>query len=319
MLLDSLRQELALVNSELQKTSTDLATASSELESIKYNHSMTTSLQNEMQSLRVDISSMQNIRTKFESDMQSLRSKISLVSTELYKARDDMRDVKTETETLSSQLRSLDIHQGDNIGFPPKHKKYFQNHMLANLPERNISSIDGMKTCEFIEGTIQVLDKWMSIINNSRKYLKFIVATYPLESISLVASKVSDGVTVSYIFGSNTTIPYGRSEMLKKVNWNNKISSGMVERRWIDMVPVMLLVTEKEAAISFANFDGNVDVNNTLYGKDHHLFHSWCLDLFAHTWASSAPFDEDKIKETVCYNTRSQSHSYNYGFRKNNI
>ena len=318
MLLDSLRQELVVVTAELQKTSAEIATASQELESIKYKHNMAASLQNDVQSLRAEISSMQNIRTKFESDMQSLRSKISLVSAELFKARDEWHDVKTETDTLRSQLMSLDV-QHDSIGFLSKHKKYFQNHTIANLPERSIPSIDVMKTCEFIDGTVQVLNKWESMMNNSSKYLKFIVAIYPLESISLVASKITDGVRISYIFGSNTLIPYGRSEMLKKVNWDDKISSGMVERKMTDMVSMMLLITEKEAAISFADFDGNVDVNSTFYGNDH-LFHSWCHDIFAYTWDSSVPFDDDKIKETIYRNIRNfQNHSYYDEFRKNNV
>ncbi|MDE1767339.1 MAG: hypothetical protein KGI27_13865 [Thaumarchaeota archaeon] len=318
MSLDSLRQELTLVTAELQKTLNEIAATNSELESIEYNHNMTVSLQNEVQSLRAEISNMQNIRIKFESDMQLLRSKISLVSTEIFKARDEFHNIEMETESLRSQLRSLDIHQDDSAGFLLKYKKYFQNHTLANLPELNICSIDVMKTCEFVEGAIQVLNKWESMINNSGKYLKLIVAKYPLESISLVASKVMDGVMMSYIFGSNTLIPHGRSEMLKKVDWDNKISMGIVERRWTDTVPVMLLVTENEAAISFMDFDGNVDVNSTFYGKDH-LFHNWCLDLFTYAWTRSIPFDEDKVKETVYYNIKNlQCYSYDDEFRKNN-
>lgn len=297
-LLDSVRQELALATADLQKTSNELTTARSELESAKYSHNMTTSLQNEMQYLKAEISSMQNVRIKIESDMQSLRSRISLISTELFKARDEFQDVKTETETLRSHLRSLDIHQDDSVGFLSKHEKYFQNHMLANLPERNVCSIDVMKTCEFVEGTIQVLNKLESIVNNSGKYLKLIVDKYTLENILLVASKVMDGIRMSYIFGSNILTPHGRSDMLKKVDWDNKIFIGIVERRWIDTVPVMLLVTENEAAVSFADFDGNVDISSTFYGNDH-LFHNWCLDLFTYAWTRSVPFDEDKIKETV--------------------
>lgn len=55
-------------------------------------------------------------------------------------------------------------------------------------------SIGDLLDSEFIAGTIPVIEKWRLMITKSKEYLQLVISQYSLESISLVASKLRDGV-----------------------------------------------------------------------------------------------------------------------------
>lgn len=84
--------------------------------------------------------------------------------------------------------------------------------------------------------------------------------------------------------------------MLKKIGWHDKISQGLVRRRMVNTVPLMMVMTEDEASVSFADINGNPDVASTFYSNGKN-FHAWCNDLWANIWNSSSKFDEDEIIE----------------------
>ena len=131
---------------------------------------------------------------------------------------------------------------------------------------------------------------------DANEHIREIMAQVPLDLIEPLADRIRKGVKFSYIFGENTIIPKGRLGLLKKIGWNKYIAEGIVERRMVEKVQVMVIVTENHAAVLFPNTKGETDMNYMFFSKDP-IFHEWCLDFFRYKWYGSDIFDETKLRE----------------------
>ncbi len=187
------------------------------------------------------------------------------------------------------------LTQIPSFQFLARNKQYFEEHILA-LPMKFIQRIGALNNSELINGVVAVLARWKSMYNNADEHIMEIMAQVPLDLIEPLANRIKQGVKFSYIFGENTIVPKGRREILQRLNWNSLLAKGLVERRMIKKVQVMVIVTDKEAGVLFPNKKGDTDMNHMFYSKDP-LFHEWCLDFFRYTWYNSDIFDESKVKE----------------------
>jgi hypothetical protein len=84
----------------------------------------------------------------------------------------------------------------------------------------------------------------------------------------------------SYIFPRDPVVPKGRGEILERIGWRSLISKGMVERRMLDSVKLVLIFNERHSCVAFPNLKGRPDLN-IIYYSDNIEFHEWCED-FSH-------------------------------------
>lgn len=197
--------------------------------------------------------------------------------------------------TLTTYGRTV-LTQIPSFQFLSNNKPYFEEHTLGDLPMKFIQRIGALNNSELINGVVAILARWKEMYRNADKHIMEIMAQVPLDLIEPIVSKVKEGVKFSYIFGENTIVPKGRRELLQKFEWSKFISEGLVERRMIKNVQVMVIVTDKEAGAFFPDNKGETDMNKMFYSKDP-LFHEWCLDFFRYTWYNSDIFDETKVRE----------------------
>jgi len=61
-------------------------------------------------------------------------------------------------------------------------------------------------------------------------------------------------------------------------------------------VSAIVSLNESEACLSFSTSDGEADVGEA-FCSNNQRFHDWCLDFFTHSWDSSSPFLESKLKQ----------------------
>ncbi|RMF28626.1 MAG: ArsR family transcriptional regulator [Candidatus Nitrosothermus koennekii] len=188
------------------------------------------------------------------------------------------------------------LTQIPSFQFLSKNKPYFEEHTLGDLPMKFIQRIGALNNSELINGVVAILARWKDMYRNANEHIMEIMAQVPLDLIEPIVDRLNHGVKFSYIFGENTIVPKGRRELLQKFGWNNFMNKGLVERRMIKRVQVMVIVTDKEAGVLFPNKKGETDMNKMFYSRDP-LFHEWCLDFFRYTWYASDIFDETKIKE----------------------
>jgi predicted transcriptional regulator len=143
-----------------------------------------------------------------------------------------------------------------------------------------------------------VLQRWKTVYNNSRMYIREIMSQVPIDLIETIAERINNNVKFSYIFPNDVVIPKGRTELLKKLGWANMIFKGMVERRLVDKVSIVIIFNENESCISFPTLKGEPDLNIMFYSKDE-SFHEWCEDFFSYEWTRSKQFDESKLSPEI--------------------
>jgi predicted transcriptional regulator len=149
-----------------------------------------------------------------------------------------------------------------------------------------------------VHGVMAILQRWKNLYSESEQYIREIMAQVPLDLIETVSSRVECGVKFSYIFAANAVVPKGRTQLLQKLGWRNFISNGLVERRMLSEVKVMMIFNEKQGCVLFPNMKGEPDLNTMFYGEEKE-FLDWCIDLFAYQWKKAGPFDENKLRHEV--------------------
>ncbi len=69
-----------------------------------------------------------------------------------------------------------------------------------------------------------------------------------------------------------------------------------MERKIKKNVTVVVLVTDKESAVFFPNFEGTTDLSEMFHSSDP-KFHEWCYDYFTWCWDNGTSFQESKLLE----------------------
>jgi predicted transcriptional regulator len=177
-----------------------------------------------------------------------------------------------------------------------KHKEYFSEHILGELPIKFIMRLGALDKCEFVKGVVAILERWKDIYREAEEYIYEIVPQVPIDLIEPAVSRVKQGVKYSYVLPKDVIIPKGRKDLLKKLSHNELLNKGAIERRMVESVKVAVILNEKQAAVLFPTQKGETDMNMIFYSIDR-VFHEWCLDYFRYRWYGSDIFDESKLTE----------------------
>lgn len=217
------------------------------------------------------------------------RNTLKLMETGLVqRGQDSLLTITDLGIVASAQLQSLE--------FMSMHRDYFKDHTLLHLPERLLFRIAALRGCSIMNGTVPILEKIAEMYEDAA-FVKAVAPQVPLDHVLKLAARAKDGMSVSYIFGHNTIVPKGRSQLLSSIGWAGLIRRGLVKRRMAIKVHIGLVVTNKEACILFPHLAGDVDAGTMFYGRDT-VFLKWCEDLFDELWASSHDFNEAELQET---------------------
>ncbi len=189
------------------------------------------------------------------------------------------------------------IKQIPTFNYLSKHKEYFSEHILGELPIKFIMRLGALDRCEFVKGVVAILERWKDIYRQSDLYIYEIVPQVPMDLIEPAVTRVKEkGVKYSYVFPKDVIIPKGRKDLLKKLGHNELLNKGAIERRMVENVQVAVILNEKQASVLFPNQKGETDMNMMFVSSDT-VFHEWCLDYFRYRWYGSDIFDESKLKE----------------------
>lgn len=189
------------------------------------------------------------------------------------------------------------IKQIPTFNYLSKHKEYFSEHILGELPIKFIMRLGALDRCEFVKGVVAILERWKDIYRQADQYIYEIVPQVPIDLIGPAVTRVKEkGVKYSYVLPKNVIVPKGRKDLLKKLDHNELLNKGAIERRMVESVQVAVILNEKQAAVLFPTQKGETDMNLIFVSSDS-VFHEWCLDYFRYRWYGSDIFDESKLKE----------------------
>jgi predicted transcriptional regulator len=189
------------------------------------------------------------------------------------------------------------IKQIPTFNYLSKHKEYFSEHMLGELPIKFVMRLGALDKCEYVKGVVAILERWKDIYREADQYIYEIVPQVPIDLLEPAVTRVKEkGVKYSYVFPKDVIIPKGRKDMLKKLGHTELLNKGAIERRMVESVQVAVILNEKQAALLFPTQKGETDMNMIFFSSDR-VFHEWCLDYFRYRWYGSDIFDESKLKE----------------------
>ncbi len=188
------------------------------------------------------------------------------------------------------------IKQIPTFNYLSKHKEYFSEHVLGELPIKFIMRLGALDRCEYVKGIVAILERWKDIYREAGQYIYEIVPQVPIDLIEPAVKRVREGIKYSYVLPRNVIVPKGRKELLKKLGHSELLNKGTIERRMVDSVQVAVILNEEHAAVLFPNLKGETDMNMIFYSSDP-VFHEWCIDYFRYRWYGSDIFDESNLKE----------------------
>lgn len=189
------------------------------------------------------------------------------------------------------------IKQIPTFNYLSKHKEYFSEHILGELPIKFIMRLGALDQCEYVKGIAAILERWKDIYRQANEYIYEAVPQVPMDLIEPIVNRVKEkGVKYSYVLPKNVIAPKGRKELLKKLGHTELLNKSAIERRMVESVQVAVILNEKQASVLFPTQKGETDMNMIFYSNDK-IFHEWCLDYFRYRWYGGDVFDESKLKE----------------------
>jgi len=182
--------------------------------------------------------------------------------------------------------------------FFAKNKQFFKNHTLGNLEDKFIQRIGALENKKYVKGYVKTLEKWKQIHENAEKYIYNILSEVPYtgDIIEVISKQLKNDLHIRSVFSDKVIIPEARKKIFEEKNFQKYVKNGNLERKMEKNVTVVVLVTDKESAVFFPNFEGTTDLSEMFYGNDT-KFREWCYDYFIWCWDNGTRFQESKLLE----------------------
>lgn len=185
----------------------------------------------------------------------------------------------------TAPLGKITILLYPSFDFVFKNRDYFLDHTFERLPKKFSQRIGVLNNCKLIKGVVKVLEQWKKIAEEAETYVKVIASQAPLEAVETTLQRASQGLKVNLILGENTIFPEAYPKLLKKYQIGKLELNGIFETKMIKEIDFCIVLSDKEASISFLRQGGDVDIDQTFFGKDTE-FLEWCNELFEWVWSN---------------------------------
>ncbi len=211
--------------------------------------------------------------------MQEIARKLDLTATEASRQLQRMSQAKllergSEGAYSTTQLGRLLLTLSASMEFVYKHDTYFLNHDLTKIPLPFVNRIGELSQGELLADLIADLARWELLVSEAQDHLYVMTPRAMGHLTRLSAVKLSEGVKIRSIMNeenreANVSLP----------------SSKNAERKLMQEIPVIMIISEKEGSVSFPSgrADGTVDFGTSFFGSDAN-FLRWANDLFQFYW-----------------------------------
>jgi len=208
--------------------------------------------------------------------MQDIARKLDLTATEASRQLQRMSQAKLlergpEGTYSTTQFGRLLLTLSASMELVYMNDAYFLVHDMTRIPLQFVNRIGELSQAVLVEDLTLDFARWESLIKNAEEHV-WVMTPQAMGHLSrIMADKLLEGVKLRSIFCENireskTSLPAGKN----------------VERKLLPTVPIIMILSEKEASISFPRLDGNVDYPS-FFGTDP-LFLKWVSDLYLHYW-----------------------------------
>ena len=232
-----------------------------------------------------DISKHLDLPAQEISRQLSRLDKMSMV----YKDSDGLIHVTPYSEQLLILLPSYQ--------FLYSNKDYFTSHSMNTLPLFFTARVGELSSCNYEHDVMTVLHRLEGTLRNAEKYIHIMLDQMVSHTLPILEEKVKTGVEFHFLTTKNLNPPPGVWRRFS-VNMSDLDTPKQLDTRFIDDVPIGLVLTEKEVGlISFKTEESELDYTG-FYGADPSS-HCWASDLFQHYWVTASDKWPEELLQRV--------------------
>jgi predicted transcriptional regulator len=210
--------------------------------------------------------------------MREIARKLDLSTTDAFRQLQRLSDAllvekQTDGNYEITQYGTLVLKLSDSLELLFKHKAFFSSHNFKTIPSQFLDRIGELSKAEFSPDIMASINVVQRIIKEADQYTWAAASEQPLSIRPILAESIPRGVKYKFLFHKQY-IP------------TDPIFPGMersLEWRAMEGIPVNIVISEKEAGISFCLRDGRTDYGG-FFGKDP-IFTNWVKELFQFYWA----------------------------------
>ena len=213
--------------------------------------------------------------------MREIARKLNLSTTDTFRQLQRLSDAlllqkQNDCNYGITQYGIFVLRMSNNLEFLFKHRTFFSSHDFTRLPGQFLDRVGELSKAEFCSDTMASVNVVQRIIREADQYMWAGAAEQPLRIRHILVESIPRGVTYKFLFPKQyITAALTFPGMERAVEW-----------RAIEDIPVNLVISEKEAGISFCQPDGKTDYAG-FFGKDP-AFMNWVKDVFEYYWAKGA-------------------------------
>jgi predicted transcriptional regulator len=210
--------------------------------------------------------------------MQELARKLDLTDTEAFRQLQRLCEAlliqrQPDGSYAITQYGRLLMQFSKSFEFASKFKQCLLTRNLWRLPEPFINRLGELTQASLNTDTIEMLNAADLLIKNVEKYL-WVMSDKPMN--------LMDGGITQRFKESPFTLRLLVDERSEPLFSHVPEIKGIIEKRVIPALPVVLVMSEKYAGINMPSVDGRTD-SAIFYGKDP-AFLKWASDLFLYYW-----------------------------------
>ncbi len=204
--------------------------------------------------------------------MNDLSRKLDLTTTETFRQLQRLSEaslVKKQPEGTYAitEYGKIVLDFSSPLEFLLKNKEYFLTHDVRCLPHQFLMRLDALSNATLIGGMVESTTKISTMIGQAKQYLWAISPEPLVQSVEAISKAVPQ--TAEYRILSpqpNTKLP----------NFEN---------RTLSEPPLIMAVTESQAAVCFRLIGGKVDYAS-FFGEAP-IFYGWAKELFLYFWENA--------------------------------
>ena len=166
------------------------------------------------------------------------------------------------------------IKQLSGLQVLSQHREYFARHDLSGIPAEFVDRIGELKSCVFTDDIMLAFSLAENLIEQAQEYIWIIGNQVLMSTLPHLEAAVKRGAHFRLILPETLTPPPGFKPLPP--------TPGLVERRTLQHVDVIMALSEKEARVGFQTADGKMDPS--AFGSKDLAAHKWCRDLYLYYW-----------------------------------
>jgi predicted transcriptional regulator len=209
--------------------------------------------------------------------MQQIAKNLDMTVTETFRHLQRLSDAKLVAKKVDGTyaITSLgELASGflSDFNFILKNGDYFLEHDVKILPYDFVKRLGELSEAEFCSEAMSGFNRVRKMVFEAEKFIWTIAEQVDSSHIAPIIEKMSRGMDFKFIM----------QKELAKALANAKDAKVLEGSRYMEHVPVTLVINEKEATVVFRRHGGVMDYMG-LFGTDE-KFRKWCKDLFMYYW-----------------------------------